>query len=194
MADSKNQTINLGDDGHQNQDSINSQGGKRKKEDNSGTNTDRNNDEEGGEINRNINETIPTTKTHTEATYDTYKEGSVNGENSSNTAELKKKRKDIQTPEEMELDSNVATASSTSVSNTSHTYSDRNAAKEGGEINRNINEAFPTTKTPTEDTYDTDKEENVNGENSSNTAEQKKKEESHSNSGRNGIGVERSHG
>eukprot|EP00957_Ditylum_brightwellii_P007331 556712-Ditylum_brightwellii.AAC.1 len=59
----------------------------------------------------------------------------------------------------MELDLNVATASSTCASNTSCTYIDRNAAKEGGEINQNTNKMFQTTKTPTEDTYDTDEEE-----------------------------------
>eukprot|EP00957_Ditylum_brightwellii_P103135 7860301-Ditylum_brightwellii.AAC.1 len=67
MADSKNQTINLGDDGYQNQDSNNNQGGKHKNEDTSRTDTNRNNVKEGGEINQSTNKAIPTTKTPTEA-------------------------------------------------------------------------------------------------------------------------------
>eukprot|EP00957_Ditylum_brightwellii_P163772 12468229-Ditylum_brightwellii.AAC.1 len=77
----------------------------------------------------------------------------------------------------MELDLNVATASSTCASNTSRTYIDRNAAKEGGEINRNINEAIPTTKTPTEDTYDTDEEEKSKNKKKLKHQGAKKKEE-----------------
>eukprot|EP00957_Ditylum_brightwellii_P093792 7141758-Ditylum_brightwellii.AAC.1 len=76
----------------------------------------------------------------------------------------------------MELESNAATASSTSASNTSRTYIERNAAKKGGETNRNTNEAVPITKTPTEDTYDTDEEEkSKNGKKSSNNGEPKKR-------------------
>eukprot|EP00957_Ditylum_brightwellii_P049491 3753946-Ditylum_brightwellii.AAC.1 len=74
MADLKNQTINPGDNGHQNQDSNNSQGGKHKNKDTSCTNTDRNTAKEGGEINQNINKAILTTKTPTEATYNTDEE------------------------------------------------------------------------------------------------------------------------
>eukprot|EP00957_Ditylum_brightwellii_P125074 9533691-Ditylum_brightwellii.AAC.1 len=84
----------------------------------------------------------------------------------------------------MELDSNVATASSTCASNTNRTYIDRNVTKEGGEINQNINKAVLTTKTPTEDMYDTDEEEkSKNGKKARIPGSQKKGEESYSDFG-----------
>eukprot|EP00957_Ditylum_brightwellii_P085004 6463491-Ditylum_brightwellii.AAC.1 len=87
-----------------------------------------------------------------------------------------KKRKVIQTLDETDLDLNETMASSAIASNTSCTDTNCNTAKEGGEINQNINKAIPITKIPTKATYDTDKEEkSKNGENSSNTRELKKR-------------------
>eukprot|EP00957_Ditylum_brightwellii_P161159 12271177-Ditylum_brightwellii.AAC.1 len=70
MTDLENQTINAGDNGHQNKDINNSQGGKRKNKDNSHNDNDRNTAKEGGKINQNTNKVILTIKTPTVATYD----------------------------------------------------------------------------------------------------------------------------